>query len=116
MQNQHWDRRSAGFPLCPLVQKEGHRWIGKVGVPELPLSPGAEGSHVLGRAESWPRAALLCRARGKAAPQPWVQGLQNKVVLLLPHGNILHFQRGCGLNQALALLLVNLLAAIHVLL
>lgn len=34
---------------------------------------------MLGRAEPWPKAALLCRARGKAAPQPWAQGLEDEV-------------------------------------
>lgn len=53
------------------------RWGCKRQLP--PFSPGAEGNHGLGHAESRPKAALICRARGKAAPQPWAQGLENRV-------------------------------------
>lgn len=68
---------------------------------------------MLGHAEPWPKAALLCSSRGKAAPQPWAQGLEDKVGHVPPGAmqKHPHFQRGCGSNQALALLLVNPLAA-----
>lgn len=63
--------------------------------------------------------------RGKAAPQPWAQALENKVGHDPPVRrtscevlceNILHFQRGYALNQALPLLLLNPMVAPRVLL
>ena len=70
--------------LChPLVQKEGHRWICKIGFVKGSSrfsAAGAERSFTPGHAMSLLKAALLRRARCKASRRPWAlcTGFENE--------------------------------------